>query len=97
VVLRVTLASLNHRDLLLVEGRYGAPRSPDRIPLSEGVGRIAAIGPGVAGFAPGDRVVLAHLSRWRDGGFSPDFSATIWASPMMAGWPNTSASPPRRW
>ncbi|WP_068086012.1 zinc-dependent alcohol dehydrogenase family protein [Novosphingobium rosa] len=73
VVVRVTLASLNHRDLMLVEGRYGAPRSPDRIALSEGVGRIAEIGPGVAGFAPGDRVVLAHLSRWQDGAFSPDF------------------------
>lgn len=73
VVLRIILASLNHRDLMLVEGRYGPARPPERIPLSEGVGRIASLGPGVEGFAPGDRVVLAHLSHWQDGAFSPVF------------------------
>ncbi|HEX9772879.1 MAG TPA: NADPH:quinone oxidoreductase family protein [Steroidobacteraceae bacterium] len=59
VLLDVRAAALNFPDLLMVQGRY-----QDRPPLpfvagSELSGVIAAVGEGVGGFQPGDRVVAA--------------------------------------
>jgi NADPH:quinone reductase-like Zn-dependent oxidoreductase len=71
VVLRVRKICLNHRDIGVLEGNYGARRPEDRIPVSEGVGDILALGDGVKGLAIGDRVVFAHFVTWLDGAFSP--------------------------
>lgn len=71
VLLRVRLVGLNHRDLLAVSGRYGPKRPPSRIPLSDGVGEVVALGAGVQGFAPGDRVLACHFVDWLDGPWSP--------------------------
>jgi len=38
VVVRVRAASLNRRDLMLLEGTYPLPAVPDVVPLSDGVG-----------------------------------------------------------
>ena len=47
VAVRVRAASLNYRDLLTVEGSYN-PRQPlPLVPLSDGAGEVAAVGPGV--------------------------------------------------
>jgi NADPH:quinone reductase-like Zn-dependent oxidoreductase len=46
-VLRVRAACLNHRDLLIVSGRYGPRRPASRVPLSDGIGEVLAVGPGV--------------------------------------------------
>ncbi|OYY72701.1 NAD(P)-dependent alcohol dehydrogenase [Sphingomonas sp. 28-63-12] len=70
-VLRVKLVCLNHRDMLVLSGAYGARRPPERVPLSEGVGEVIAIGDGVTGIQVGDRAVFAHFVTWIDGGFSP--------------------------
>jgi len=75
-VLRVRAACLNHRDLLIMSGRYGARRPASRIPLSDGIGEVVALGPAVAGRAPtgikiGDRAICGHFVSWIDGAFSP--------------------------
>lgn len=71
VVLKVLKVCLNHRDMGVLEGSYGAKRPEDRVPVSEGVGEIIALGEGVKGLAIGDRVVAPHFVTWLDGAFSP--------------------------
>ena len=70
-VIKVLEICLNHRDLLVLEGRYGAVRPETRVPVSEGVGVVLAVGPGVTNVKPGDRVVAPHFVTWLDGTFSP--------------------------
>src|SRR5215831_12123761 len=56
VVLRMRAFSLNYRDLLVVNG-VGRRRPPlGRIPLSDGVGIVAATGTGISRVKIGDRV-----------------------------------------
>ena len=58
VLVRIRAASLNFRDLAIVNGKYiGGPVLSDTIPLSDGAGDVAAVGAGVKDFAVGDRVV----------------------------------------
>ena len=71
VVLKVLKVCLNHRDMGVLEGSYGAKKPEDRIPVSEGVGEVIALGEGVKGLAIGDRVVAPHFVTWLDGAFSP--------------------------
>ena len=70
-VLRVRAVCLNHRDLLVLAGRYGARRPPERVPVSDGVGEVMALGAGVAGFEIGDRVICCHFMTWLGGPFNP--------------------------
>ncbi len=51
-------------------GRYGGEQRPDLVPLSDGAGLVAAVGPGVAGRRVGDRVAIAFMPTWTDGAFS---------------------------
>lgn len=69
-VLKVRMAALNNRDVQVLEGRYGANKAEDRIPGSEGVGEVVALGEGVQGIAVGDRAVFAHFVNWLDGAFA---------------------------
>lgn len=68
-VLKVRYACLNNRDLQILEGRYGAQKPQDRVPFSEGLGEVVALGEGVTGIAAGDRAVFAHFYKWQDGPF----------------------------
>jgi len=70
-VLRVRAVCLNHRDLLIVAGGYGTKRAETRVPLSEGVGEVIAIGDGVTGVKVGDRAICPHFVTWLGGAFSP--------------------------
>lgn len=73
VLVRTIAAGLNYRDLMVVSGHYGADLPATRIPLSDGVGVIEELGEGVAGLAPGDRVIAPNFLTWLDGRFG--FSA----------------------
>lgn len=64
VLVRVTAAGLNYRDLMILRGAYGTDLPEDRIPLTDGVGVVEALGDGVEGFAVGDRVVAANFVDW---------------------------------
>jgi len=75
-VLRVRAVCLNHRDLLIVSGKYGPVRPADRIPVSDGVGEVEEVGEGVTCVAPGQRVMCGHFASWIDGAFVPSVFAT---------------------
>src|SRR5260221_6330888 len=64
VLVRVRAASLNRRDLMLMDGTYPLPATPGAIPLSDGVGKVIVVGPGVTSAAVGDRVTGTYFQRW---------------------------------
>ena len=67
LLLRMKAASLNYRDVMMVEGRYN-PRQPlPLVPCSDGVGEVVAVGDSVRGFAAGDRVCPVFAPRWLAG------------------------------
>lgn len=67
LLLKINAVSLNHRDWLMVTGKYN-PRQPlPLIPCSDGAAEVLACGDGVTGFAPGDRVLPIFAPRWIDG------------------------------
>lgn len=64
VLVRVRAASLNRRDLMLMDGTYPLPATPGVVPLSDGVGEVIAVGAGVTRAAVGDRVTGTYFRRW---------------------------------
>jgi NADPH:quinone reductase-like Zn-dependent oxidoreductase len=70
-VLRVRAVCLNHRDLLIASGQYGPRKPANRIPVSDGVGEVIALGDGVTAVGIGDRVVCGHFVGWQGGAFTP--------------------------
>lgn len=69
-VLRVKAVCLNHRDLLVLSGTYGPRRPETRVPVSDGMGVVSAVGPGVTGVAVGDRATCPHFVSWLGGPFA---------------------------
>lgn len=68
VLVRLRAAALNYRDTLVTTGGYGSrQKKSDLIPLSDGAGEVAAVGPGVTRFAPGDRVTVSFFQSWVGG------------------------------
>ena len=67
VRVRVTALSINARDQMILTGPFGRTPGQDLVPLSDLAGRIEAVGPGVSGWASGDRVMTAHVPSWVDG------------------------------
>ena len=59
VRIRVRAAGLNFADTLMIKGQYQDKPALPFVPGMEVAGRIDACGPGVAGFAPGERVMAA--------------------------------------
>ncbi|GAA1223844.1 NAD(P)-dependent alcohol dehydrogenase [Kitasatospora nipponensis] len=67
VLVRVRAASLNRRDLLILDGTYPLPAVEGVVPLSDGAGEVVAVGDGVRRAAVGDRVAVTYFRRWIDG------------------------------
>ena len=67
VRVRIRAATLNYRDLLVVEGRYNPKLRLPLIPVSDGAGVVDAVGDGVSRFRPGDRVVGVFFQGWIEG------------------------------
>jgi NADPH:quinone reductase-like Zn-dependent oxidoreductase len=63
VIVRIRAASLNHRDLYLLQGMG----KPGLVPLSDGAGEVASVGAGVSRFKVGDRVATTFFERWNGG------------------------------
>lgn len=73
VAVRLRAASLNYRDLLVRAGTSASGGSDPVVPLSDGAGEIVALGEGVTGWNPGDRVALTFFRDWISGPFSMDY------------------------
>ncbi len=67
VVLGMRAASLNYRDLLMVQGLYNPRQTLPLIPASDGVGEVLAVGAGVTRVAVGDRVCPIFAQAWLAG------------------------------
>jgi NADPH:quinone reductase-like Zn-dependent oxidoreductase len=71
VLLRMKAASLNYRDLVVPNRGYGAfTGNLPLIPLSDGVGEVVEVGPGVSRVKAGDRVCPCFHQSWIGG--APD-------------------------
>lgn len=58
IAVRIRAAALNFADLLMIKGQY-QERPPAPVTLGmEAAGDVLAVGPGVTGFTPGDRVAV---------------------------------------
>ena len=77
VLVRMRAASLNYRDLMIVNGRAarGAPPA-GLVPLSDGAGEVVAVGPDVTRIKPGDRVAGCFMQSWIGGPIGRDDAAS---------------------
>ncbi len=73
VVIAMKAFAMNHRDLLIVNNRYGGPKPENRIPISDGTGEIISVGQNVKNFKVGDKVCPTHFVNWTDGDFYPNY------------------------
>jgi NADPH:quinone reductase-like Zn-dependent oxidoreductase len=64
VLLRMRAWSLNYRDLMVAKGVYNPRLKLPLIPLSDGVGEVVEIGPGITRVKAGDRVAGAFMPGW---------------------------------
>ncbi|MBI4469932.1 MAG: NAD(P)-dependent alcohol dehydrogenase [Acidobacteria bacterium] len=64
VRLKLRAASLNFRDLLMMQGLYNPRQALPLIPLSDGVGEAVEVGEGVTRVAVGDRVAGQVAQEW---------------------------------
>lgn len=67
VVVKFHAASLNFRDLMIVEGAYNPRLQMPVVPLSDGAGEVVSIGEGVTKWRVGDRVMPIFCQQWYDG------------------------------
>nr|WP_294947139.1 NAD(P)-dependent alcohol dehydrogenase [uncultured Mucilaginibacter sp.] len=67
VLVKIEAASLNFRDLLVVKGINNWKPPVGRIPVSDGVGTIAAVGEEVQSLVVNDRVAGLFLPNWIEG------------------------------
>jgi NADPH:quinone reductase-like Zn-dependent oxidoreductase len=65
VLVRLKAASLNYRDLLVVNGTRKIPLP--LIPVSDGAGEVVAVGDNVTRFSAGDRVMPMFIQGWISG------------------------------
>ena len=67
VLIRMNAVSLNFRDLLVAQGHDRWLPPTGRIPVSDGVGVVLAVGPGPNGISVGQRVITTILPKWISG------------------------------
>jgi NADPH2:quinone reductase len=58
--IRIEARGVQYVDVLMLAGKYQFRPEPPFIPGSEGAGEVVAVGSGVIGFKPGDRVMSRH-------------------------------------
>ncbi|TVR07638.1 MAG: NAD(P)-dependent alcohol dehydrogenase [Salinarimonadaceae bacterium] len=74
-LVRMRAASLNYRDIMVIEGRYGRGKAKERlVPVSDGAGEVVETGSDVRRVKAGDRVVASFMQNWRDGPPRDDYN-----------------------
>jgi NADPH:quinone reductase-like Zn-dependent oxidoreductase len=69
----VRASAINARDLGIATGRFMTRKRETLVPLSDGAGDVLAVGEGVSGVQPGDRVIATHFPEWLDGPWDPAY------------------------
>jgi NADPH:quinone reductase-like Zn-dependent oxidoreductase len=77
----IKAVSLNHRDVLVMRGTYGAGLALPLIPCSDGAGVVLEVGAAVVDFAVGDRVCTHMVPDWPDGPLEPRMRLTTLGGP----------------
>lgn len=67
VLIKIHAASINFRDIMVVEGTYNPRMKVPAVPFSDGAGEVIAVGDGVEKWAVGDRVMPIFAQQWLDG------------------------------
>lgn len=83
LLVRVTAASLNYRDRLVVDGTFIPDLTLPFVPASDGAGEVVAVGKDVTRFRVGDRVIGIYIPTWimGDGG-GPEGEYTSRGGPL---------------
>ncbi|MBI3677414.1 MAG: NAD(P)-dependent alcohol dehydrogenase [Proteobacteria bacterium] len=85
VLVRIRAASLNFRDLLMVNGAYGGGLKFPITPFSDGCGVIEAVGPSVTRVKVGDRVSTLFFQKWLSGRPTTETQMSALGGPVGAG------------
>ncbi len=72
VLLQMRAFSLNYRDLMVVKGTYNPKQRLPLVPLSDGIGKVVAVGAGVSRVKIGERVAGIFMQNWLSGEISED-------------------------
>src|SRR5947209_15543363 len=84
VRIRVEAASLNYRDLLILD-RVGQGELDCRVPLSDGAGVVDAIGSDVVQWQVGDHVAASFFRDWVSGPFKASYVPSALGGNTMDG------------
>ena len=71
-IVDVSHSAIAGRDGAIARGWFLRDLPPTLVPLSEGVGKVVAIGPGEQRIKVGDRVTCCHFANWTEGAWTPD-------------------------
>jgi len=66
-LVRLHAASLNYRDLMMIEGSYNPKLRLPLVPFSDGAGEVVEVGEDVTRWKTGDRVCPIFMQGWIDG------------------------------
>ena len=67
IMVKISSASLNYRDLAILDQSYMPNLKLPYVPCSDCAGEVVEVGQGVKRFASGDRVVPVYTQGWYDG------------------------------
>jgi NADPH:quinone reductase-like Zn-dependent oxidoreductase len=82
VLVDLHAASLNYRDLMIVDGTYNPKMALPRIPGSDASGVVTAIGSAVTHFKLGDHVTSLFFQDWLDGPILPTTGKSALGGPI---------------
>jgi len=71
VRVKLSAATLNFRDLMVIRGGYPVSSKAPFVPGSDGAGKVVEVGAGVTTLAVGDRVATCFFPDWVDGQMTP--------------------------
>ena len=72
ILLRVGAATLNYRDLAILNGTYRPEQPHPFVPGSDACGEVVALGVGVTRFKTGDRAIPTYVQGWIGGLPTPE-------------------------